>query len=106
MHERNGKGRIIGQPIIEMEANKEVIDTHIYFNKERFQIRRKKRKTIYESKMFSVRTSKKYCLRGVLQEIYKIFASGRGAQMQRKKICFYCNEKKITGDEGKCNEYR
>ena len=34
--EWNEEGRIIAQPIIEMEANKEIIDTHIYLSNERF----------------------------------------------------------------------
>ena len=31
------------QPIIEIEANKEIMDSHIYLDNERFQIRIKKK---------------------------------------------------------------
>ena len=33
MPKRNWEGRIIGQPIIEIEANKEIMDSLIYLNK-------------------------------------------------------------------------
>ena len=38
--------KIIGQPIIEIEANTEVMDTHIYLNTERFQVKRRKERPV------------------------------------------------------------
>ena len=47
MPERNKEGRVIGLPIMKMETNKkEIIDIHIYFDNERFQIRKEKEKPV------------------------------------------------------------
>ena len=43
MPEIDKEGRIIGQPIIEIKANKEIVDTHYYLDNERFQIRWKRK---------------------------------------------------------------
>ena len=51
---KNKKWKIKGQPIIEMEANREVIDTHTCLGKKRFQIKREK--TIYVKNTFSFDT--------------------------------------------------
>ena len=40
--ERYGEGRMKGQPIIEIEANREIMNTNLYLDRERFQIRMKK----------------------------------------------------------------
>ena len=60
MPESNRERRMIGQPIIEIEANKEIMDTHIYLDKEIFQIRRKEEKSIICMKCLQFRYLKKY----------------------------------------------
>ena len=54
---KNGEGK----PIIEIKANREIMDTHIYLYNERFHIKRKKERSVICNKIFSVRTFKKYC---------------------------------------------
>ena len=47
MRERNREGRII-------EANKEIMDTHIYLNNKRFQVRRKNERSVVCTNDFSL----------------------------------------------------
>ena len=52
----NEEGKIKGQPIIEIKASRELMDTHIYLDKERFHIRRIKETPVMCKKFPSVRT--------------------------------------------------
>ena len=51
--------RIIGQPIVEIEANKEIKDTHMYLDNERIQIRKKKERPVMCKKSLQFLNSKK-----------------------------------------------
>ena len=41
------EGKIKDQPIIAIETKQKIMDTHLYLDKERFQIKKEKRKTSY-----------------------------------------------------------
>ena len=71
MPKRNREGSMIDQPIMEIEANEEVMDIHIYLENEMFQIRKKKRrvwtskKIIFRGKKSTLRSMQCPCRRGM-----------------------------------------
>ena len=54
------EGKIKGQPIVEIKANRELLNTHIYLDKEIFQ-RRKKDRSVICKKCLQFGHLKKYC---------------------------------------------
>ena len=84
--EKDSKEKIIGSPIIELEANKEMMDMH---RKQKILDKKEKRKinTIMQLKL------------RILQ--------GTGTNHQCKGAYFYyCNKFHKTGDKKICNEYK
>ena len=57
MLERNRIERIISQPIIEIETNKEIMNTYIYLENQRFQIRRKKERPVMCKRCINIQRS-------------------------------------------------
>ena len=78
MPKRNREGSMIDQPIMEIEANEEVMDIHIYLENEMFQIRKKKRRVWTSKKLFSEE-------KRVLWEVCNVPAGEGWIPMQRDK---------------------
>ena len=58
MKEKKQRRKNNEQSIIEIDANKKIMDINIYFDNEKFQIRRRKNKTCLQC-----RNKNKYCQR-------------------------------------------
>ena len=97
MPKRNREGSMIDQPIMEIEANEEVMDIHIYLENEMFQIRKKKRR-VWTSKKNYFQRKKEYF------EKYAMSLQERDEYQCREINGFYCKEGYITGDKVKWNE--
>ena len=110
MPRRNREGKIEGQPIIELQTDREIEDTHIGIGGERYEIRKKTEKPMMCKKCLQFGHPKKYCTRN---ESYCNLCAApinedeeENGHTCRGEYCLYCEQEHKTGDKQKCEEYR
>ena len=110
MPRKTSEGKIEGQPIIEIQTDREIEDTHIGIGEERFEIRKKTEKPMMCKKCLQFGHPKKYCTRN--ESYCNICAvqidegEDEKSHTCRGDYCLYCEQGHRTGDKQKCDEYR
>ena len=90
MPNRNSKGKIRGQPIIELQTDKDVVDTHIAIRGEILEIRKKKKRPVLCKGCLQFGHPEKYCNReenqNMIEKEITMHAEERAASTATKSI--------------------
>ena len=109
MLRRNRDGEIEGQPIIELQTEREVEDTHIAISGERFELRKKIEIPVMCKKCLQFNHPKiLQQRRKILREMFKtIKRRGGGKQSHMQwRILLLLQQRTQNDRQKKCDEYR